>query len=509
MTTRTAVVVGAGHNGLVAATLLARWGWQVWVVERDQVVGGACRTEYPFAAAPELGASTGAYLLGAMPPEVIEELGLALPLIRRDPHYFLPTLDGRYLEVGSSGIGGTLRLDAHDRRALDAYEAELAALREDLAAAWLSEPASVEAIADRFVRRELRQVFLDLVRGSAGAYLDRFGFRCTELEAMALVTDAFPGLCGTVDTPGSGANLLVHQMCRLPGSDGTWMVVAGGMGTVTARLAALATDAGVRLLTGHEVAAIRHDGEQVAGVSLDDGTDLDASVVVVNADPFRLRELVGPGALGAEFEARIDAYRARPGTTLKVNLALADLPRFAALPEPQGQHGATIHLLPERHDRDGLRACFAQAAAGELPADPPIELYIHTATDPSLRDPQGRHSAALFVQWVPPEPAAGSWAALADRYVDHLLAQVDRYAPGFSRLVVDRDVLPPPEIERRFGIRGANIFHVDNSVPFGDRLPYRLPIAGLYACGAGCYPAGSVTGVPGRNAAHAVRRDRS
>src|SRR3954466_10481411 len=174
------VVVGAGHNGLVAATLLARAGLSVVIVERAGVVGGAARTEKPFTRVPGLRQSTGAYLLGLMPPEIEQLLDLRLPLVRRDPHYFLPTTGDRHLLMGSDRDATRRQFveffSAADREADDRLQDEIGQLREDLAPAWLQEPVSVEETAERFIRPALRQVFVDLVRGDVASYLDRFGF---------------------------------------------------------------------------------------------------------------------------------------------------------------------------------------------------------------------------------------------------------------------------------------------------------------------------------------------
>src|SRR5262249_28081069 len=192
------VVVGAGHNGLVAAVLRARAGLAVTVLERAGVVGGACRTEHPFGKAPELAASTGAYLLGPMPPELLATLGVELPLVRRDPHYFLPTLDGRYLLLGRDPAANRRQFAEFftegDARADEALAAELAALREDLAPAWLAEPLPVEETAERHIRPRLRDTFVAMVRGSALDYLGRFGFKSELLTAMYAITDGMPGL---------------------------------------------------------------------------------------------------------------------------------------------------------------------------------------------------------------------------------------------------------------------------------------------------------------------------
>ncbi|HXM54422.1 MAG TPA: NAD(P)/FAD-dependent oxidoreductase [Candidatus Dormibacteraeota bacterium] len=509
------IVVGAGHNGLVAAAILARAGRSVTVLERDHGVGGACRTERPFPHAPELAASTGAYLLGLMPPELIAALELDLPLIRRDPHYFLPTLDGRHLLLGGDESAARAQFVRHfserDWRANQALTAELAALRDDLAPAWLAEPLTVEGTAERYVRPALRETFVRLVRGSAVEYLSRFEFASDVLVAMYAVTDGMPGLSGSPWRPGSGHNLLVHNMCRLPGAGGTWMVVRGGMGTVTRTIAERAAAAGAEIRCDVAVERIALERGAAGGVVTERGEELGARAVLVATDPFRLPGLLGE-ACPEKLRRRIDGCTADSlGQTMKVNLALAGLPRFAALPEPRGQHSTTVHLLPEPAADGGvlaaIRAAFDAAAAGRLDPLPPVEWYLHSLLDPSLRDGAGRHSSAFFVQGVPHTPAGSSWEAEKDAYVARLLAFAERYAPGLRELVVDVHALAPPDIERHFGITHGNIDHVDNAVAFADRMPYRTGVPGVYAGAAGCHPAGSVIGCAGHNAARALLAD--
>lgn len=508
-------MVGAGHNGLVAATLLARAGLSVDVVEQADVVGGACRTEHPFTKAPGLAASTGAYLLGLMPPELLALLDLDLPLVRRDPHYFLPTLDGRHLLLGGDREQSRRAFAAFfteaDARADEALAAEIGALREDLAPAWLAQPLPVEATAERYVRRELRDIFVELVHGSAMDYLERFGFVSEAVVAMYAVTDGMPGLTGSPWSPGSGHNLLVHNMCRLPGADGTWMVVRGGMGTVTRALADKAVGAGARIRLGCGIDRVLVEDGAAHGVSTVDGRTIPARAVVVCADAFRIPALLGDATPG-ELAARVEEWARRsPGQTMKVNLALSGLPTFAALPEPRGQHATTVHLLPPpAGDGSVLTACrhaFAAARDGRLDAAPPLEWYLHSTLDPSLRDDAGNHSSALFVQGVPHEPAGSSWATEKDAYVLRLLELVAAYAPDIPDLLVDVAALTPPEIASHFGISGGNIHHIDNAISFTDRMPYAVGVPGVYAGAAGCHPAGSVIGCAGHNAAQRVLAD--
>jgi phytoene dehydrogenase-like protein len=504
------VVVGSGHNGLVAALMLARAGLDVVVLERAAEIGGATRTEHPFAKVPGLAQSTGSYLLGLMPPELLATLELDLPVLRRDPHYFLPTTSDRYLLFGSDRDATRAQMEEFfspaDFKADEALQAEIAMLREDVGPTWLAEPLSVEETAEAYVRPELRQVFVDLCRGSVADYLARFGFESELLVAMYAVTDGLSGLHAGPDTPGSGHNFLVHNMCRLPGADGTWMIVRGGMGTVSQTFAEAAVEAGATVVAGAPVESVVVSGGRATGVRLTDGREVEAGTVLGACDPYRLMQLLGDAA-PADLTQRLERVR-KPGTTMKVNLALRDLPRFSCLPEGAASpFGSTIHLLPEEAPLDAVRRMWADVEAGRLPDFPTIEWYVHTTVDPSLQDAEGHHSSALFVQSVPFVPAGSTWEAELPGYVDHLLGICERFAPGTKDLVADTFTLTPQGIEEHFGITGGHIHHVDNGVAFADRMPYVTGVDGVYAGSAGCHPAGSVIGAAGHNAARRILAD--
>jgi phytoene dehydrogenase-like protein len=522
------VVIGSGHNGLVSAVLLARAGLDVVVLEAADVIGGAARTERPFPKVPGLRHSTGSYLLGLMQPELLKTLELDIPLLRRDPHYFLPTpggLGSPYLLFGSDRAATRAQMAAFlspaDVAADDAMQAELAALREDLAPAWLAEPLTVDETADRYVRPALRQTFADLVRGSVADYLARFEFSSELLVSMYAVTDGLSGLNAGPDDPGTGHNFLAHNMCRLPGADGTWMIAEGGMGTVSRTFADAARAAGAKIFMGTPVAAVQVDGGAASGVALADGRTVAASVVLGACDPYRLIDLVPDGALPAPLTERMAAVR-RPGTTLKLNLALKGLPRFSCLPDDApSPFGSTIHLLPGSASllagsagrasgeapMAALRAMWADVQAGRLPDEPTIEWYLHTTVDPSLQDEAGHHSSALFVQSVPYTLEGTSWDAALPGYVERLIRICERYAPGTADLIADAVPLTPPGIEAHFGITGGHIQHLDNTVAFADRMPYATGLDGLYAGSAGCHPGGGVIGAAGHNAARRILAD--
>lgn len=505
------LIVGAGHNGLIAATILARAGLDVRVLEEKSQIGGATKTEYPFKNAPNLGTSTASYLLGVMPPEIISKLSANISLIRRDPHYFLPTLDGRYLLLGSDKNAMReqfLRFFSEDDFiANESLCEEIGQIRDDLAPSWLLEPMSVSETAEKFIRPKLRQVFINLVSEPVENYLQRFNFKSELLMAMYAVTDGFSGLSGSFGTPATGMNFLVHNMCRLPGSDGTFMIAKGGMGAVAKEFARLATLAGTEITTNARVEKILVENNQAKGVLLNNGQAILADVVLVNADPFKLRTLCGENNFPSTFNQKLDGMK-RLGTTMKVNLALDRLPTFNCLKENRGQHNGTIHLLRQGENIiENIKKGFKKVQEGGLDDFPTIEWYIHTQADPSLQDKEKRHNSAFFVQWVPYEIKNSSWQEEEERYVKHLFSIADSFAPGFSKSVVEYSVLTPQKIEKEVGISFGHIHHIDNTFGFDERMPYATPISGLYSCSAGCHPAGSVIGAAGHNAANKIIKD--
>lgn len=492
-------IVGGGLNGLACALFLGQSGLSVQVLDDRTVVGGIHRTEFPFAKAPRLPTFTGAHRVGFVPPSLSGQLGLALPLSLRDPSIFVPTREpGQFLLAGAGHAGLRAAVDARDAAGLASMHAELDAIASDLTTVWIAAPMSMEEIRERYVRAELRDAFTTLVRGSFAEYVARFDIHSGTLKAV-LAADALGGSFSSWDTPGSAAPLLVRHCA---GDDA---IPSGGMAAIARTFVDAAKAAGVVFSTGTAVTQILVEGNAVGGVVLDDGRILRASAVVSSADPWRLRALVSPAHLPADYMRRMDAW-VRPGGMAKLLVALGELPKFACLPEDRGQHRATTFLLPDDGVR-GLGRAFADASAGRVPTDAPIELVFPNVSDAQLRDPDGRESVSMLIPWTPYDVAGSTWSAEEERFTSALLDKLEAVAPGARASVVDAVLLHPKKLETHFGVTRGALNHVDDTVLFGDRLPPTTPISGLYTCGRGCGPAAGVVGVAGLNAARRVLAD--
>ena len=504
-----AVVIGAGHNGLVSAAYLARAGLSTLVVERTDRLGGACVTEELF---PGFRMSTASYATSLLLPEIVEELGLDLDIRLKDPKVFHPFEDGGGLVMWNDPQRcheEMARVSKHDA---DAYPA-FVELFEEAARRLrplLSYPATRKQVRRAFRVSEVEDLFRKTVVASIAEVVETY-FE-SEIVQGLMASQGIIGSAAGPRTPGTAYVYLHHAFGQATSRPGAWGFVRGGQGAIAEELARVVRAAGGDIRTGVEVHRIRLDGRRrAAGIVLDSGEEIEARAVLSNADPKRTAAFAPEGSLPPEFVQDIDLLPVG-GTVVKVNCALSGLPRFRGMSEngPGPEHSGTITVSPSIGYLE--RACRA-AAAGH-PADAFFcEAWIQTATEPELA-PDGKHTLSVFAMYAPYELAEGTWESRRDEIGDAVLATLERYAPGLTELVEDRLVLGPPHLEERFGLTGGNIFHGEILPDWlFDRRPaspwhrYRLPIPGYYMCGSGAHPGGGVCGAPGRNAARAVLED--
>jgi len=498
-----AVVIGAGHNGLVAACVLAGAGWKVTVVERRDIVGGACVTE---ELIPGFRVSTAAYSFSLFRPEIAASLDLArhgLSVYPKEPRMFVPLLDGRSFYVWrdtARTIEEITAISPRDAEAYPRWNAFWDVVAEKVRPMILNEAPSLATVESALGKEMYRLA----IAGSAADNVRAF-FSSEEVQG-AFVGQ---GIIGTARGPSEEGTAFVMTYHAFGGDmvdgAGTWAYVRGGMGGVTQALLACALERGVEIITGETVEEIAIENGRATAVRF--GTTLiDADVVLSNADPSRILSLIDAAHLPDDYVARLRAIPF-PGSVVKVNLALSELPDFLAAPgiDPGPQHAGTIEISPSIASLD---AAFNDAAAGRVSARPFMEVFIQSVTDDSLAPP-GKHVASCFAQYAPAAVGAAAWETMRDDAGDAVIRTLEEYAPNIRGAILHREVLGPPDLEARFGLRGGNIFHGE-IVPgqiFGDRLGAHTPIPGLYICGSGAHPGGGVSGAPGWNAARAVLED--
>jgi phytoene dehydrogenase-like protein len=520
-----AVVIGAGHNGLVAAAYLARAGQRVLVVEATDRIGGACVTEEVW---PGYKVSTAAYVQSLFRPEIARDLDLArhgYEMLPRSPSSFTPLPDGRSLLMGPDAEltrREVAKFSPRDAERLPRYEAMLQRV------AAFVEPRLDEAPPDPWSRRpadlwrlarlgwEFRRLgpdgprAVEILTGAARPILDRW-FESETLKAT-LATDAIIGAMASPATPGTAYVLFHHVMGECNGARGVWGYVRGGMGALSRAIAEAAKERGAEIRLGAPVSKILVREGRAQGVALADGTEIRARRVASGADArVTFERLLAPADLPADF---LEAVRAidYSSASLKINVALAELPDFPALPgkAPAPHHRGTIHISPTL---DYMERAFDDAKYGRPSARPVLECTIPSVVDPTVAPP-GRHLMSMFVQYAPYRLADGKWDDAKEAFADRCFDLLDEYAPGFRKSVVARQVLSPLDLERRFGLTGGNIFQGAMTLPqlfflrpVARWAGYRTPIAGLYLCGAAAHPGGGVVGAPGRNAARVILRD--
>jgi len=521
-----AIVIGAGHNGLTAAAYLARAGLSTLVLERRNIVGGCCVTE---EIAPDCRVSTTSYIASMMRPEVISELRLAdhgLKMIPCDPAIQVPFADGHVVSWWADRERAReefAKISPRDAARFVQVDDQLKKLARYLQPFFLEPPPEIDTssfkgwtdlfrVGKRFrgiSKLEISQL-ISFLTGSLGEFLDQ-NYESEKIKTMFLANNVY-GKHGGPYQPGTAIGLLFHL---LSGGEhelqGFYGHVMGGMGSITQALAAAGKKLGVEILTGASVAQIDVRQGRARRVVLDDGTEIRGRVMLSNSDPKRtFLGFLDSKELPEDFLFAVRGIK-MDGPCAKVNMVLAEEPRFAGTPATATPLERTFYTLVP--SLEFAERCYDTSKFGEIAKELWVDCVVSSNADASLAPP-GKHILTCFVQYVPYHLRHGNWDEKREVLGDLVVKKIAEYAPNVPGSIVARQVLTPLDLERTYGLTEGNIFHGDLRLeqlffmrPVPGWSQYRTPIAGLYLCGAGAHPGGGVTGAPGRNAAHQVLRD--
>ncbi|MFN0022417.1 MAG: phytoene desaturase family protein [Parvularculaceae bacterium] len=522
------LIIGAGHNGLACACYLAAAGLSVRIVERRGVVGGAAVTE---EFHPGFRKSTASYTVSLLNPKVIDDLDLyanGLKVVERDISNFWPlgTAPGEYLKLTFDPARNREEFARHskaDAEALPRYYEAIDAAADVLRDMVLQTPPNLGGgftdlwralqTGGRLARLKQSQqlLVLDLFTKSAAEFLKGY------FEHPAIIgAFAFDGIVGAYASPyhpGTAYVLLHHAFGEVNGKKGRWGHAIGGMGAISGAMARVAEARGVVITTGSPVAQVFVENGRAAGVRLENGEIIRARAVAANVNPkLLLTGLVAANDIDPVIRRRMDNYACGSGT-FRMNVALSELPDFTCLPgrDAREHHRSGIVIGPSVEYLD--RAWLDARRDGWSP-EPIVEMLIPSTMDDSLA-PAGQHVASLFCQQFSPElPGGRSWDDASEAAAETVIKTVTRYAPNFRASIIAKQIHSPLDLERKFGLVAGDIMHGRLSLDqmFSTRpqpgfADYRMPVKGLYLCGAGAHPGGGVTGAPGHNAAQAILED--
>ncbi|HZD81097.1 MAG TPA: NAD(P)/FAD-dependent oxidoreductase [Actinomycetota bacterium] len=522
-----AVVVGGGHNGLVAAAYLAMAGARVALCEARYKTGGAAATDRPWPDLPEFRVTTLSYVMSLMPDTIIRDLELQRHGYRVHPvgPYVVPFRDGRVMieyDDPKRNREEFARFSKVDADALERWDAWMGGLADVLGPLLMSTPPRVGSRKPSELWEQLRLAWrlrglnvrtvgevTRLMTMSVSDLLDRF-FISDEVRAVMAIN----GLIGTwagPHEPGTGYVMAHHSIGDVgDGTLGSWGVPEGGMGAVAEALERSARALGAEIRTNARVERVLVDGGRATGVVLEGGQELAAPIVVTACHPqITFLRQIDRAELPPEFVHDIEHWSSRSGV-VKINLAISKLPKLSGRPEWTDYSGG-FEIAPSIEE---LETAFEEARHGRAATFPFSDGVIPTTLDPSLAPP-GAHVVSLFTQWVPhtwsQEPHREELEAYADRVVD----AYEDVAPGFKGSILARQVIGPYDMEHEWGLIGGNIFHGELSAdqlfhmrPAPGYADYRTPIAGLYQCSSATHAGGGVCGIPAYNCVREIRKDR-
>jgi phytoene dehydrogenase-like protein len=509
---------------------------RVLVLALRYIGDGACVTEEVF---PGFKVSTAAYVNSLFRKEIVADLRLhdfGFEVLERNPSSFSPFPDGRFLLLGPDADLNhreISKFSTKDATQYPRYEAMLERVAAVIEPTLTMSPPNPQRprLGDLWKLFQLGRAFrnlgpamseaVEILTGPARPILDRW-FESEQLKAT-LATDAVIGAMAAPSMPGTAYVLFHHVMGETNGKRGVWGYVRGGMGGLTQALAKAAQGLGVEIRCEAEVSRIKTQDGAIRGVVLANGDEYLAPVVASNADAaVTFTKLMSPSELPADFAAAVARIN-YDSASLKINVALSELPNFRACPGSEAglHHRGTIHICP---DLDTIERAFDDAKYGQPSRTPILECTIPSVVDPTVA-PAGKHLMSMFIQYAPYKLKGGnsngspgsapSWDELRDPFADRCFDLLNEYAPNFKSSVLDRQVLTPFDLERTFNLTGGNIFQGAMSLHqlfFNRPVPgfgnYRTPIRGLYLCGSAAHPGGGVMGAAGRNAAREILRKR-
>ena len=526
-----AIVIGGGHNGLVAAAYLGRSGARTLVLEARDTTGGAATTEAPWPDAPEFRVTRLSYVMGVMPPSIISDLDLP-----RHGYKVFPM--GPYYQAFPEG--GSIKLYADDARrnydevskwsrkdadAMPRWDAWLEGLadvlgpllltvppklgsrrpgdlRETLRLAWRQRGLSVRTVAD--VTRLMTMSMADL--------LDDW-FESPQVKGALAVNGVIGTWAGPYE-PGTAYVMAHHSIGDIgDGHLGNWGFQEGGMGAVADAIGSAAREQGATVRTGARVARVLLEGGRASGVVLDNGEEIRAGVVVTSLHPqTAFLAHVGRENLPDDFVSDIEHWKSRSGV-VKINLALAELPDFTADPGTSlgEHHTGSVEMAPSM---EYIERAFQDAREGRPAARPFSDGVIPTSFDKTL-SPEGTHIMSLFTQWVPADWHAQPHTEELRAYADRMIDCYNEVAPNFKSSILHTDIVGPYDMEHDYGLIGGNIFHGELSLeqlfhmrPAPGYADYRTPVPGLYYASSATHAGGGVCGIPGMQAAKAAIADK-
>jgi phytoene dehydrogenase-like protein len=518
-----AIVIGGGHNGLVNAAYLARAGKKVLVLEKRHVLGGAAVTEEVF---PGFKFSQFSYVVSLLRPEIIRELDLprhGLEILPLDGT-FTPMPDGNHLWRMSDHALTRREIYRHSPTDAEAYD-DYALAMVDMArfvkpilsmvppdpyapdARALRDLASMSRRFQKLTKKDQHNI-IQLMTMSAADFLDQW-FETDVLKA----TMSASGIIGTflgVRSPGTAYVLLHHYMGEIDGAFRAWGLPRGGTGAISMSIAGAATEAGVEIRTEAAISTIRVRGGKTTGIVLENGEEIDATIVVSSLDTNQtFVRLLEKGALEESFLADVKRYKYR-GSSGKVNLALSGLPDFKSLPGKGAHLRGAISISPSL---DYMERAYDDAKYGDFSKKPYVDIVIPSLTDPSV-SPPGKHTMSCFVQYAPYKLREGNWDEKREAFGDAVIDAISEHAPNLRSLILHRQVLTPLDIERMIGLTEGNIFQGELSLeqlfflrPVAGWARYRTPVKNLYLCGAATHPGGGIMGASGRIAALEIMSD--